>query len=118
MAEPQTPSSPAVPDQLHEIAKLLRTAHHLGPEAQAALAQLADDLGYVLRENAAPKAESAALIQHVGQLVETLHQDQRTGPLASARQRLEKAMAAVEGRAPYTVGFARQLLDALANLGI
>jgi hypothetical protein len=121
MAEQQSPDSTdpsEVPGRLHEIAQLLRTTHHLGPEAQRALAELADELADILDPNASPPAEAAPLVESTAHVVEALHHDQGTGPLTSARGRLEKMVAAFEGRAPRTVDFARRLLDVLANLGI
>ena len=112
------PAALAVSAQLHEIAQLLRTTDHLGPEAQAALAELADDLATALGQGTTPSAEGLAILSHARQLIEALHSDQSADPLTPARRRLEEAAAAVEGRAPYAVAFARRLLDALASLGI
>jgi hypothetical protein len=116
MAEPQpVPATPAdLAARLHEIARLLRESHHFGPEAQAALAQLADDLGHHL---AAPP-EATHLVESTAQVVEALHHEEGTGPLAAARRRLAEVAAEVEARAPQAAHFARRLLDALADLGI
>jgi hypothetical protein len=121
MAEQQSPQSmdpAAVPGRLHEIAQLLRTTHHLGPEAQRALAELADELADILDPSTAHPVEAAPLVESTAHVVEALHHDQDTGLLTGARGRLEKMLAGFEGRAPRTVDFARRLLDVLANLGI
>src|SRR5262245_59936599 len=116
--QPRGAAAPEVQAQLHEIAQLLRTAYHLRPESQAALAELADDLGNVHGQGAPPSAESETLLRHAHQLVEALHQEEDSGLVAAARQKLEEAVATVEGRAPYAVAFARRLLDVLVSLGI
>jgi hypothetical protein len=117
--QPVHSTSPSeVPGRLHEIAQLLRATHHLGPEAQHALADLADELGNLLDPQAAPAAETAPLVDTTAHVVEALHHKQGAGPLTAARQRLEQLAAEFEGRAPNAAGFARRLLDALANLGI
>jgi hypothetical protein len=121
MAEPQSPDSAdssEVASQLHEIAQLLRTTHHLGPEAQRALAELADELANVLEPPATTPTEAAPLVESTAQVAQALHHEHRFGPLTAARTRLEKMIAGFEGRAPHTVDFARRLLDVLANLGI
>jgi hypothetical protein len=117
MAEPPSDSS-GVAERLHEIARLLRTTDHLGPEAQQALAELADELANVLQPHTTPPAEAAPLVESTAEVVEALHQEHDAGLLTAARDRLEKMVAAFEGRAPHTVDFARRLLDVLANLGI
>ena len=118
----QQPSQPAggseLVDRLHEIARLLRTAHHLGPEAQQALARLSEDLGKALDPAAAPSPEEAELVQSTAKVVEALHQSQDSGPLDAARERLEESAAELEARAPNVAEFARRLLDTLSNLGI
>jgi hypothetical protein len=110
MAEPQ----PSLSKRLHEIAALLRGTHHLGPEAQQALAQLADELG----EQWTPAAESGPLLESTKHVVEALRHEQGSGPLSAARQRLEESAAALEARAPRAADFARRLLETLADLGI
>jgi hypothetical protein len=114
MAEQQ----PEMSGRLHEIAQLLRGTHHLGPEAQQALAKLADELGDLLDPTVPPPAEAAPLLESTAQVVAALHQEQGAGPLTAARQRLEHALAEVESHAPGSADFARRLLDILANLGI
>jgi hypothetical protein len=114
MAEQQ----PEMSGRLHEIAQLLRGTHHLGPEAQQALANLADELGDLLNPTGTPPAEAAPILESTAQVVAALRHDQGTGVLAAARQRLEHALAEVEAHAPGSADFARRLLDVLANLGI
>jgi hypothetical protein len=121
MAEPQpTPSlNPSeVPARLHEIAELLRGTHHLGPDAQQALAEFADELGKILEQAAAPPHEAAPLVETTGHVVEALHQEQGVTQGTAARHRLQELAAEFDARAPRVADFARRLLDALANLGI
>jgi hypothetical protein len=107
-----------VPGKLHEIARLLRTTQHLGPEAQHALAELADELGSALDPATAASAETSPLVETTAHLVSALHHDQRGGPLNAARQRLQELVAKLDGRTPYGADFARRLLDVLVDLGI
>lgn len=121
MPEPEqvNPASPStVPARLHEVARLLRDVRHLDPEAQKALADLADELADALGASGVPSAEEVRLAQRAGELIAALHERPDTGPPPAARHRLQEAIVAAEARAPFAAGLARQLLDALANLGI
>ena len=121
MAEQPTSRSPdpsEVSARLHEIAQLLRGTHHLGPEAQQALAQFADELGTILEAAETPPPEAAPLVESTAHVVQALHQDQDNGPATAARSRLQEMAARFDARAPRVADFARRLLEALANLGI
>jgi hypothetical protein len=113
--EPHRGLPPEVQDELNEITELLRSADHLGPDAQAALAALADDLGRTADPQA--PAESARLLKEATNVVRLLHRQERSA-LTAARDGLEEAAVKVENRAPQTAQFARRLLDVLADLGI
>jgi hypothetical protein len=116
---PTGPAAPsAVPDRLRQVARLLREAHHLGPEAQQSLAALAEELANALGSSGVPSAEEVQLGQLAGQLIQALQQKGETAPTDATRHRLQEAIAAAEARAPFAAGLARQLLDALANIGI
>jgi hypothetical protein len=121
MPEP-TPPHPippsAVPDRLREIAQLLRSADHLEPEAQQSLADLAEELAKALNAGGVPSTEEAQLGQQAGQLIQALHQEEAAAPLAAKRHLLQEAIQAAQARAPFAAGLARQLLDAIANIGI
>jgi hypothetical protein len=117
--QPERPLSPSeLSDRLHEIAQLLRGTHHLGPEAQQALAHLADQLGNLWDPETTAPAEAAPLLESTSQVVESLRHENDSGPLAAARERLEETVAALEARAPRAADFARRLLETLSNLGI
>ena len=109
---------PDMSGRLHEIAQLLRGTHHLGPEAQQALAELADELGNLLDPAVPAPAEAGPLLESTAHVVAALRQKHGSGPLSAARERLEAAVAKFGARAPGTADFARRLLDTLANLGI
>ncbi|HYT94608.1 MAG TPA: DUF4404 family protein [Gemmataceae bacterium] len=121
MAE-QLPSKASIPPEVQAslvmIGRLLREAHHLGPEAQQTLAGLMDELGRALSSSQASSEELAHLTESTAKLVEAVHQQHDEGVLAAARDRLEEAVIAAEARAPVVAGVARRLLDALSNLGI
>jgi hypothetical protein len=121
MAEQQpSPSadSSAVSAQLHEIAQLLRGTHHLGAEAQQALAQLADELGNLLDPALPPPPEAAPLVESTAHVVQALHGEQSSAPSPAARYRLQQLAAELDARAPRVAAFARRLLEALGNIGI
>jgi hypothetical protein len=117
--QPTNPTPPAsVPARLHEVARLLRQADHLDPEAQKSLADLADQLANTLGASGVPSAEEVQLASLAGQLIQSLHRPEKAPPTAVTRHRLQEAIVAAEARAPFAAGLARQLLDVLANLGI
>lgn len=112
------PTPPEVPASLHAIAGLLRQGHHLGPEAQQALAELVDEMGTALEPGKEPTAEMAHLAESTAHLVQVLHQGRDRGVLAAARNRLEQAALAAESQAPTLAGLVHRLIDTLSNLGI
>lgn len=121
MSEPIPPAPPSVVQvqaHLHTIARLLRDADQLGPEAQRLLAELVDELGDVLEKGTVPSAELTHLTECTAQLMTLAQTGEDIGLLAKARTQLERAVVAVEGEAPMVAGIVRRLTDALSNLGI
>ncbi len=116
--QPNPPARPEVEASIHQLGQLLREAHHLGPEAQAQLAELVDELGSALGSGTLSSAELAHLRASTARLVEALHQRKDERAVASARDRLEEAVIGAEAKAPVVAGVARRLLDALSSLGI
>lgn len=109
------PTATRVQASLHELAQLLRSAHHLEPEAQQALADLVEEMSQSLARAEVPSAEMAHLAASAGQLSQALHQQHDTRRL---RERLEEVALRAETEAPVTAGIVRRLLDTLTNLGI
>lgn len=119
MQEPNPPPVPAdLEANLHQLSQRLREADRLGPEEQRSLAALLDQLARMLHPNAPHPEESTHLAESSAQLADALKQRRDRGAVASAIQRLEQAVARAEAEAPVAAGFARQMLDILANLGI
>jgi hypothetical protein len=121
MTEQPAPTSPAAAEvqaRLHELAQVLRTAHRLEPEAQAALANLVDELSALLDPAVPPSAATAHLADSAVQLAHELQKPPNKTLLAAAKDRLQEAMARAEAEAPLATGLARQFLDTLADLGI
>ena len=117
--QPTPPDSSPLPNRLHEIAQLLRQTHHLGPDAQQALADLADQLGGVFEQAQSPAAATQPVVESIANVVQALHPGAaRRGPFTAARERLQELAASVEGRAPNLSAFVGRLLDTLADLGI
>jgi hypothetical protein len=117
MPEPQQPPSD-VAARLREVARLVREAEHLDPEAQQTLADLAEQMADHLSRPHVPTAEDVELGKLAGELIEALHREEAQTPVAATRHRLRDAIVAAEARAPLAAETARELLDALANLGI
>jgi hypothetical protein len=97
---------------------MVREAHHLGPEAQEALADLLDELGKALAPAATPTSETTHLANSAAHLAQALHQQHGLPLLSAAKQRLEQAALRAEGTAPMATGVVRRILDVLADLGI
>jgi hypothetical protein len=117
--QPTGPTPPSeVPERLREVARLLREAHHLGPEAQHSLAALAEKLAGDLDARGARSAEEVELGKLTSQVIEELHEAEDEPPPAATRHRLQEAILAAEMRAPFAAGLAQQLLHVLANIGI
>ncbi len=118
----QPPTSPQVVAQvqasLHELARVLREAHHLEPQAQEALADLVEELSKALDPATSPSPETAHLAESAAQLAQALQQRHNRSLLAAARDRLAKAALRVESEAPMTTAIVGRLLDTLADLGI
>jgi hypothetical protein len=112
------PSLAEVRTLLHTIADLLRHARHLGPETQALLADLIDELGIALEAPEVPNAEIAKLTECAAQLVQAVKEKDKPGVLAAAEDRLERAVVAVETGAPGLANLTRRLAEMLSDLGI
>jgi hypothetical protein len=118
----QPPSEPQTGNQvqanLHELALVLREAHHLEPEAQEALADLVEELSKALTPATIANSETAHLATTAANLARALHQERNPTLLSAAKKRLERAALRAEAQAPVATGVARRLLDTLADLGI
>ncbi len=119
---PENQSSPnsttLVREHLHSISELLRHVHHVGPEAQAVLADLVEELGKLLESTEVPSAEVARLTECASHLMQAVHQGRDKSVLEAARDRLRRAVIAAETEAPALAGITHRLIDMLSNLGI
>ncbi|HZT83579.1 MAG TPA: DUF4404 family protein [Gemmataceae bacterium] len=115
-AAPPPPTPP--PSDLHELARLLRHADHLGPEERRAVANLLEELGRALPSSALPADEKAQLTASAALLARALHEQQDEGVLAHARERLQEAAARAEARAPIAANILGRLFQVLADWGI
>ncbi len=113
-----TPSVPEIQARLHEVAQALRKSATMDPLSRRMLAELVDELTAALTPGSVPPAEVARLAESTAHLAESLHQHENKGLLGSARDRFEEAVVSAETHAPLATGLARQLLEALANIGI
>jgi hypothetical protein len=120
MSQPQPPAGPGPSDlraNLRELARLLRDARHLEPEAQQELADLVAELSQAL-EGKLSSAEVEQLGRSAVHMIEALHQQEDADYLAAARDRLRDAAVSAEIKAPVATGIVRRIVDTLANLGI
>jgi uncharacterized protein DUF4404 len=104
--------------RLREIARLLREGQHLDPASQQLLAGLVEELSKTLEEKTLPAPEATHLAECAAQLMQSVHQKEEKHVIVEARDRLEKAIVAVETRSPFLSGLFERLVDALAGLGI
>src|SRR5262245_57120070 len=109
---------PTPPVNLHELARDLREADHLGPEAQQAIADLLEELARAIPPAGVAPAETAHLAESASHLARALHERHESGALAAAVERFEAAINRAEAKAPLASGIARRLIETLANLGI
>src|SRR5262245_259983 len=93
---------PTAPQQvnLQELARKLREAEHLGPEAQQAVADLVDELAKALPPAGAGQPEATHLAESAAHLAGALHERHEHGVLTAAVARLEAAVARAESKVP------------------
>jgi hypothetical protein len=108
----------AVQTRLRELARVLRHADHLGPDAQQSLADLVDELSNALTTASLPAGDSAHLAESATHLARAVQEGDDTSLWTAAQERLEQAALKAEASAPLPAGILRRILDALANLGI
>src|SRR5262245_15591390 len=101
---------------LEELARSLRQADHLEPEAQQELADLMEELAGELAKSPGSR-QTTRLGEHAARVAQALHQQQDKGLLASAKQKLEESALRAQEVAPLATGIVRRLIDTLANLG-
>ncbi len=99
-------------------AERLRGLDHLEPEDQLAVANLVRELADLLDPEADSSESDAHLAEESAALLQAIGTRHDAGLIASARDRLEEAAARAEAAAPVTTGVVRQLIDALAGIGI
>jgi hypothetical protein len=112
------PEVTALEAGIHELARAVRDARHLEPQARGELTELVDELREALLSAALSPAEAGHLAEGTAKLAQALRQHHEPSLLERARERLLATVAWAESDAPVAAGFARRLLDAIANLGI
>jgi hypothetical protein len=118
--QPPAPTPDATPaglaTTLHAVAEVLRDNRPLGLDARLALAELLDEIGRALGSAPVPAEEVKHLAESTAHFIAALRKPGEH--VATARERLEAAILAVEAQAPLAAGVVRRFLDALANIGI
>jgi hypothetical protein len=119
----EDPSLPAASSQeihahLHAISELLRRPQRLDASAQAALADLVDELDNAFNLGKIANDEAVRLAASASHFAAAIHRGEPPSVLEATRARLEKAAIAAESSAPLVAGLARRFIDALANVGI
>ncbi len=112
------PSSQEIHAHLHAISELLRQPHRLDASAQAALADLVDELDNAFNLGKIANEEAVRLAASASHFAAAIHRGEPASVLEATRARLEKAAIAAESSAPLVAGLARRFIDALSNVGI
>jgi ABC-type transporter Mla subunit MlaD len=102
---------------IDELARRLREAEHLEPEAREKVAGLLRELSDAL-EQAEPSPHTEDLTQSTAQLMQAVKDQHEPGLIEAARERLEEAVARAESKAPVATDVVLRLIDALAGAGI
>lgn len=108
---------PMAADDIAELARRLRDADHLEPEARAELADLLHELAEAL-DQPEPSAQTEHLARSTAHLVRAWHGGAEHGRIGAARERLEDAVARAEAKLPVATGIVLRLIDTLSGLGI
>jgi hypothetical protein len=108
---------PPVANDIEELARRLREAEHLHPEAREEVADLLGNLAAEMEQPGA-SAETKHLARSTVQLVQAVNDQHEAGLIEAARGRLEEAVATAEVNAPVATEIVLQLIDLLASLGI
>jgi hypothetical protein len=115
--QPAKGEIPDPPVDIEELARRLREAEHLEPEAREQGAELLNELAAAL-DQAEPSAHTEHLTQSTAQLVLAVKDRHDPGLIESAIDRLEEAVLRAEAKAPVATGIALRLIDVLAATGI
>lgn len=107
-----------IKSRLHAIAGLLHQTGRMGEITRQELAHLLDELAEALHAEDLSADQRTHLAESTQHLLEAVQQQGEAGVLAAARNRLQKAVVAVEADAPVAAGLIRRVMDALGNLGI
>ena len=106
-------------DAPHLVRQLYRQRLRQRPQHQLALANLVRELADLLDSHETDGLpEQSQLAEQSAKLIQAIEAKQDTGLIAAARDRLEEAAARAEAAAPVATGVVRQLIDALAGIGI
>jgi hypothetical protein len=113
-----TPPSQAIHAHLQAISELLRQPNQLDASAQAALANLVDELDNILKQDNIPNEDAVQLAATAAHFAEAVRRGEKPGVLKAARDQLEKAAIATETKAPLIAGLATRIVEVLADFGI
>jgi hypothetical protein len=103
---------------LKQLAAALRSADHLEPETQKALASLLDELGTEFGATGLTSPNAVHLAETVNDVARSLHERRLPQVSPTARNRLKDAAARAEVEAPVASGVVYRLIDLLQSLGI
>jgi hypothetical protein len=109
--------NPPVADDFEELARHLREAEHLEPEAREKAADLLGAMAEALEEPE-PSAHTERLAESTAELVRAVKDRREPSLIEKARERLLDAVARADAKAPLATELALQLIDVLAGIGI
>jgi len=115
--ESPRPSSPdpSLAEEVGELARHLREAHHLDAATRSELASLLKELARTLED---PSPQTEQLAESTVELVRAVKDRHEPGLVEAARERVDGAIARAEAKAPVATEIVLQLIDLLAGLGI
>jgi hypothetical protein len=113
---PEQPD-PSAANDIEELARRLREAEHLEPEAREQVADLLGELAAEL-DQTEPSAHNEQLAKSAAQFVRAVKDQHEPGMIEAAKDHLEEAVARAEAKAPVATDLVLQLIDLLATLGI
>jgi hypothetical protein len=110
-------AGPPAVDHIEELARRLRDAEHLDPEARAEMADLLRSLALEL-DRGEPSEHEEHLAHTTAQLVRAVHDQHEPGRVEAARGRLDQAIAKVGAKSSVATDIVVRLADVLAGIGI
>lgn len=116
--ESELPSGAQSESNLRLLAAWLRSADHLDAATQKSLAALLDEIGAELESGDMTSAKTAQLAEAVTEVARSLHAQESSEEIETAKDALKDAAVKAELEAPVATGLAYRFIDLLSSIGI